>query len=84
MCGLDFAFADSGDGPAFFVMTFVGMVVVALAMWVEFTFEPSLWVHAALWLPLTAILSLLLVRPSKGLLIGLQYRNKAEQGRLKS
>ena len=84
VCGLDFAFADSGDGPAFFVMTFVGMVVVALAMWVEFTFEPSLWVHAALWLPLTAILSLLLVRPSKGLLIGLQYRNKAEQGRLKS
>lgn len=84
VCGLDFAFADSGDGPAFFVMSFVGMVVVALAVWVEFSFEPPLWVHVALWLPFTAILSFLLVRPSKGLLINLQYRNKAEQGRLKS
>lgn len=82
-CGLDFGFADSGDGPAFFVMTGVGFVVVACAMWVEFTFEPSLWIHAALWLPLTCLLSIGLVRPLKGLMVALQYQNGAEQGRLR-
>lgn len=83
-CGLGFGFADSGDGPAFFVMSFVGVVVVAAAMFVEFSYEPALWVHALLWLPFTLVLSLLLVRPSKGLLIALQYQHKAEQGRLRS
>lgn len=81
-CGLDYSFADSGDGPAFFVMSIVGVVVVALAFWVEVAFEPSLWVHAALWLPLSVLLSLALVRPLKGVLVVLQYANKAEEGRL--
>ena len=80
-CGLDFAFADSGDGPAFFVMSIVGIVVVALALWTEFTYEPPLWVHAALWLPLSTILSLGMVRPLKGLMVAVQYANKAEEGR---
>ncbi|TDR94639.1 DUF983 domain-containing protein [Enterovirga rhinocerotis] len=82
-CGLDYAFADSGDGPAFFVMSFVGIVIVMMAMFVEFSYEPPLWLHAILWAPLTLGLSLLLVRPSKGLLIALQYHHRAEQGRLK-
>ena len=34
-------------------------------------------------LPLIVVLSLGLVRPSKGVLIALQYRHKAEQGRFK-
>lgn len=83
-CGLDFGFADAGDGPAFFVMTFVGIVVVALAVFVEFTYEPPLWVHAALWLPTTFLLSFLLMRPAKGLLISLQFQHKAAEGRLRS
>lgn len=82
VCGLDFAFADSGDGPAFFVMSIVGIVVVALALWVEFAFEPPIWLHLTLWFSLTAILSLALVRPLKGLLVALQFHNKAEEGRL--
>jgi uncharacterized protein (DUF983 family) len=83
VCGLEYAFADSGDGPAFFVMSIVGIVVVALAMWVEFAYEPPLWLHAALWLPLVIVLSLALVRPAKGVLIALQYRHKAEEGRFR-
>lgn len=82
-CGLDYAFADSGDGPAFFVMSLVGFMVVLCAMVVEFSYEPPLWLHALLWIPLTFGLSLAMVRPAKGLLIALQYRHKAEQGRLK-
>ncbi|KMO29858.1 membrane protein, partial [Methylobacterium tarhaniae] len=57
VCGLDFRFIDSADGPAFFVMSIVGIVVVALAMWVEFAYEPPMWVHALLWAPLSIVLS---------------------------
>ena len=82
-CTLDFRFIDSGDGPAFFVMSIVGLVIVALAMWVEFTFEPPIWLHMALWLPLTVLLSVGMVRPAKGLMVALQYQNRAEEGHIK-
>lgn len=42
-CGLDFSFADSADGPAFFAMSIVGILIVGLALWVEFAYTPSLW-----------------------------------------
>ena len=83
VCGLDLAFADTGDGPAFFVMSIVGIVVVALALWAEFTFQPPLWLHMVLWSGLSIVLSLALVRPAKGLMVALQYHHKAEEGRLK-
>lgn len=82
VCHLDFTFIDSGDGPAFFIMSFVGLVVVALAMWVEFSVEPPIWVHMLLWIPLTFLLSFALMRPAKGLMVALQFHNKAEEGRL--
>src|SRR5690606_11427185 len=34
VCGLDYSFADSGDGPAFFVMCFGCVPSVALAVWI--------------------------------------------------
>ena len=81
-CGLDYSFADSGDGPAIFVILLAGFVVVALAVWVEVTYEPPLWVHALLWIPATLIISLGMLRPLKGLMVALQYRHKAAEGRL--
>lgn len=80
-CGLDFAFADAGDGPAVFVILVAGCAVVALALWVEAAFEPPLWVHAALWVPAILAVSLGLLRPFKGLMVALQYRNRAAEGR---
>jgi uncharacterized protein (DUF983 family) len=83
-CGLDLGFADSGDGPAVFVSLFGGFVVLGAALWAELVYEPPIWVHLAVFLPLTAIVCVGLLRPLKGVLIALQYRNKAEQGRLES
>lgn len=83
-CGLDYDFADAGDGPAVFVILFAGFVVVALAFWVEMKFEPPLWVHALLWTPLILVVTLGLLRPLKALMVALQYRNKAAEGRLDS
>jgi uncharacterized protein (DUF983 family) len=82
VCDLAFDFADAGDGPAVFVMLFAGFLVVGIALWTEVTYEPPLWVHLAIFLPLTLIVCVGLLRPLKGLLIALQYRNRAEQGRL--
>lgn len=81
-CGLDYSFADSGDGPAVFVIFAVGFLVVGLALWLEVTLNPPLWVHFLLWVPLTLALSLGGLRIAKGLLIVLQYRNRAAEGRL--
>ena len=84
VCGQDFAFADSGDGPAIFVMLLAGFVMVGLALFVEVAYEPPYWLYLVVFLPLTLIVCLGMLRPLKGVLIALQYRNKAEQGRLES
>lgn len=81
-CDLDFAFADSGDGPAIFVMLIAGAIVLGIALWIEMMWEPSLWVHLAASIPVALIVCLGMLRPLKGLLVALQYRNKAEEGRL--
>lgn len=81
-CGLDFSFADAGDGPAVFVTLFGGFLVLGAALWTEIRYEPPMWVHLAIFLPLTLVVCVGLLRPLKGVLIALQYRNKAEQGRL--
>jgi len=82
VCGLDYSFADSGDGPAAFVILIIGFIVIGLALWMEVNYSPPLWVHFILWVPLAIILSLLAMRSIKGILINLQFRNKASQGRL--
>jgi uncharacterized protein (DUF983 family) len=81
VCGLDFSFADTGDGPAIFVMMIAGFLIMGFAWYVEVVYEPPYWVHAAIFLPLSAIVCIGLLRPVKGLLIALQYFNKAEEGR---
>ena len=81
-CGLDFAFADSGDGPAVFVILVGGFIVVFAALFMEFRYQPPYWVHAALWLPLILLVTLGPLRPIKGLMIALQYHHKAAEGRL--
>ncbi len=81
VCGLDYSFADSGDGPAVFIMFLAGFIVVFAALVTEVVYQPPLWVHAALWLPLILIVTLGPLRPMKGLLIALQYHHRAAERR---
>jgi uncharacterized protein (DUF983 family) len=80
-CGLDCGFADSGDGPAVFIMFLAGFIVVGAALLTEAEYHPPYWVHAALWLPLILIVTLGPLRPAKGVMIALQYFHKAAEGR---
>jgi len=82
VCGLDYAFIDSGDGPAVFVIMIAGAILVAAALIVEVKYQPPFWVHAALWLPLTLAVTLWPLRAIKSLLIALQFHHKAAEGRL--
>jgi uncharacterized protein (DUF983 family) len=81
VCQLDYSFADSGDGPAVFIMFLAGFIVVGAALVTEVKYQPPFWVHALLWLPLTLIVTLGPLRPLKGLMIALQYHQKAEERR---
>jgi uncharacterized protein (DUF983 family) len=82
VCGLDYSFADTADGPAIFIMLIAGFIVAAGALVVEALYQPPYWLHALLWGPLTLILCLAMLRPFKGVLLALQYHHKAEEGRL--
>jgi uncharacterized protein (DUF983 family) len=81
-CHLDYAMFDTGDGPMVFGILIVGAIVCGLALWVEFNFQPPLWVHALLWVPLILILTAVFLRLSKSALLVLQYKHKAGEGRL--
>lgn len=81
-CELDYAFIDTGDGPAVFAIFILGFLVLGGALWVEFTFEPALWVHVVLWGLVTPVLAIGILRTLKGALTALQYHNKAEEHRL--
>lgn len=77
VCGLRFSGHDAGDGPAVAVIFILGFVIVGLAWVLELLLAPPLWVHAAIWIPLTVAGSIVLLRPLKGLTVAIQYRYRA-------
>ena len=81
-CGLDYSSADSGDGPAVFVILIVGFIIIGMVLWLQVNYGPPIWVHGVLFGPLTILLSLLALRWSKGIFVALQYRNNASEGRI--
>lgn len=81
-CGLSYAFADAGDGPAVFAIFILGFLVLGGALLVEFRLGPPVWVHVVLWGVLTPLLAFVLLRVLKAALIALQYRHQAGEGRL--
>ncbi len=84
LCGADFSKADSGDGPAFFVMFLVGIIVTPLVLLVQVVFDPPYWVHLLVWGPVIFGLSIWLLRPFKSLLFALQWKNYAEEAQWES
>ena len=75
-CSLELRKHDAGDGPAVFVVLIVGAVIVALALWVEISYQPPYWVHLVVWTPAILGGCLGALRPAKALLIALQFKLK--------
>jgi uncharacterized protein (DUF983 family) len=81
-CGLDYRQFNVGDGPAAFLIMIVGAIVTIAAIIVELNFSPAFWVHILLWIPITVVLVVGLLRIAKSVLLMLEYRNRAREGRL--
>ena len=61
------------DAPPYFTIVIVGHIVVGGVLALEQTMAPADWVQAAIWLPVTVLLSLLILPRVKGALVGLQW-----------
>ena len=72
-CGEKLDGHRADDLPAYIVITIVGHVIVGLLFSFEMSFSPPIWLHLAIWLPLTLVLALALIQPVKGALIGYQW-----------
>ena len=80
-CGLDLRAADSGDGPAVFIILVVGFIACFGILITEVTLQPPVWVLLATWLPIAVVLILVLIRPFKGVMLAMQFHNKASEHR---
>lgn len=78
-CGFDLKAADTGDGPAVFVILIGGFIVAFGAVFTQIAWNPPAWLQLLIWLPLTVIVCGGLLRPFKGLLIAAQFANKARE-----
>ncbi len=80
-CGLDYSFADPADGPAFFVMSGVGFVVMMIFLVLEIAYRPSILFHLLITLPVLIVGCLATLRPVKGWMVAEQYVHRAEEAR---
>lgn len=72
-CGEDMHHHHADDAPPYFTMFIVGHVIVGGVLWLEIAFSPPMWLELVIWLPLTVIMSLLLLPRIKGSLVALQW-----------
>lgn len=74
-CGLDYGFAQTDDGPAFFALCLTALPLTFVAVWIEVAFEPPWWVHALTSVPILVGGCLGSLRPFKGWLLVSQWLN---------
>jgi uncharacterized protein (DUF983 family) len=72
-CGEALHHQRADDAPAYFTIFIVGHVAVGGVLWMERAYMPSPWLQASIWLTVAVVLSLALLPPIKGILIGLQW-----------
>ena len=73
VCGLDFTPHRADDLPAYLVIVVVGHIVVPAALWIETNYAPAVWLQLAIYLPVTFLMSLVLLQPVKGAVVGVQW-----------
>jgi uncharacterized protein (DUF983 family) len=78
-CGATFGKSDSGDGPAVFIILIAGFLLAFGALFTQIAFNPPVWVLLVIWLPLSVVVCIGLLRPMKGLMIASQMTNQASQ-----
>jgi uncharacterized protein (DUF983 family) len=82
-CGLDYSAFNVGDGPAALITLVLGALIMAGAVSIQLAFSPPMWLQLAIWIPVTAIAVVFALRATKALLLVLEYRTAAREGRIK-
>lgn len=75
VCGEAFHHHRADDLPAYLVVLIVGHVVVGGFMGLETATDWPGWLHLAIWVPITLVMALALLGPTKGAVVGLQWAN---------
>ena len=73
-CSTEFGHIRADDIPAYFTVLLVGHIIVPLAVMLEQLYHPSQWVHFAIWLPLTLVLTFGLLPCIKGASVGVMWK----------
>ena len=73
-CGAPLGSFRADDAPPYFTIFIVGHILVPILYWVEVAYRPELWIMAAIFLPVSMIMTLGLLRPVKGATLGLMLR----------
>jgi uncharacterized protein (DUF983 family) len=76
VCGLKFDGHDTGDGPAFFIMLPLCLLVAGLALWLDLSVAPPMWVHLILWPTFIIGVALAALRPIKAIMVAQQNRHR--------
>jgi len=70
-CGAPLGLARADDAPPYFTILIVGHIVVPLLVVLQREQDPPQWLLWAIFVPLTLVLALGLLRPVKGGTVGL-------------
>lgn len=74
VCGAPLGSLRADDAPPYIVIFLVGHLLLPPIFWVERAYEPPMWLHMVVWLPLFAVVCTLLLRPVKGAVVGWMWR----------
>ena len=72
-CGTDLHHQRADDAPPYFTMMIVGHILIPAVVIMERVWHPEIWLQLAVWLPLTVFLTIGLLQPVKGAIVGLQW-----------
>ncbi len=72
-CGEALHHHRADDAPPYFTILVVGHAIVPMVLAVEMAYRPALWIHAALWFPMTLFLAMSVLPLIKGALVSHQW-----------
>lgn len=70
-CAAPLGLVRADDAPPYFTILIVGHIVVPAMLIMQKLADPSIWLLSAIFVPLTVILAIGLIRPVKGATVGL-------------
>lgn len=74
-CEFPLGLHDNGDGPAFLIICILSTVLVPIAILVSLIIEMPFWLMTVIWGAIILGASIGMLRPAKGLMMALQYKN---------